>query len=103
MTIVGFPHVTEGRRVLTYQTITVGAKILIESSGIKTKHLVMNIQAKPGQSGSPMFSRKDGRVVAMLLGSYAPGQAGVIIGGINPQTLHQTTHAISSEYILNMI
>jgi V8-like Glu-specific endopeptidase len=104
LAIVGYPHCTEGRRVLTYQTSVVGAKVLIEAAGIKSKHLILNIQTRPGQSGSPVFENTNSKLVAMIIGSYAP-QDGVsaILANINPATLHQTTHAISSEYILKMV
>lgn len=40
----------------------------------------------------------------MLIGSYAPQSSGSIsLGGIDPQTLHQTTNAIPAEYINEMI
>jgi V8-like Glu-specific endopeptidase len=102
--IVGYPHCTEGRRVLTFQNTSVGAKVLIQSAGIKSKHLILNIQTKPGQSGSPIFNSSNGSLVAIIIGSYAPsGSGGIIIGGIDPQTLHQTTHAISSQYLIDML
>lgn len=102
--VLGYPHCTTGRHVLTCQDATVGAKILIQNEGIKTKNIVINIQSRPGQSGSPVFSKRSGSVVAMLIGSYAPNnRGGISLGGIDPQTLHQTTHAISAEYILKMI
>lgn len=102
--IFGYPHCNLGRQVLTFQNTIVGAKILIESSGIKSKHLVLNIQTRPGQSGSPVFNLENSQLIAMIIGAYVPGaENSVNIGGIDPQTLHQTTHAISSEYILNMI
>lgn len=104
LSIVGYPHCTQSRHVLTCQDATVGAKILINSSGIKSKHIVINIQARDGQSGSPIFRDSDSKLVAMLIGSYAPmGGGGISLGGIDPQTLHQTTHAISSEYINKML
>ena len=104
ITIVGYPHCTQGRDVLTCQDATVGAKILIDSCGIKSKHIVINIQTREGQSGSPVFRDSDSKLVAMIIGSYAPnGSGGISLGGIDPQTLHQTTHAISSEYIIKMI
>lgn len=100
----GFPHSDAGRLVLTYQHAEVGAKVLIESSGIKSKHIVLNTQARPGQSGSPVFRLPDLRLVAVLLGSYAPGGGGMMsMGGVDPHTLHQTTHAISAEYINAML
>jgi S1-C subfamily serine protease len=102
--IVGFPHCNDGRNILTYQNTVVGAKVLIESSGIKSKHLVLNIQTRPGQSGSPIFRPSDSRLIGMIIGSYVPGGGGGIsLGGIDPHTLHQTTHAVSSEYITKMI
>ncbi len=104
ISIIGFPHCTEGRRVLTFQSISVGAKVLIETSNVKSKHLIINIQARPGQSGSPILRGSDGKLIAMLLGSWAPGGGGGIsLGGVDPHTLHQTTHAISAEYITAMI
>jgi V8-like Glu-specific endopeptidase len=104
LAVVGFPHSNAGRQVLTYQTTIVGAKILIETSGIKSKHLILNIQTRPGQSGSPIFNVLNSQLVGMIIGSYVPSiNGGIRLGNIDPQTLHQTTHAISSEYILNMI
>lgn len=99
----GFPHADHGRMVLTQQDASIGARILIESGGIKAKHVVLNTQARPGQSGSPVFRRDTGELVAVLVGSYAPGGGGSIsLGGVDPHTLHQTTHAVSCEYLLKM-
>ncbi|MBC9177831.1 S1 family peptidase [Pseudoroseomonas ludipueritiae] len=102
---VGYPHADYGRLVLTQQSSTVGARILIGSGPIKTKHLVLNIQTRPGQSGSPVFARNNGAEIisAMVIGSYAPNTPRMIIGTIDPDTLHQTTHAISAEYIRRMM
>lgn len=100
----GYPHADFGRLVLTQQNAEIGARVLIQSGGIKAKHLVLNIQARPGQSGSPVISHSDGSLVGILVGSYAPGGGGGIsLGGVDPHTLHQTTHAVSSEYIGKMI
>lgn len=103
--IAGFPHCVNGRNILTFQKTIVGAKVLIESSGIKSKHLILNIQTRPGQSGSPIFRIDDGKVIGMIIGSYVPNTGGMTmsVGGVDPNTLHQTTHAVSSEYILKMI
>lgn len=99
----GFPHADHGRMVLTQQDAEIGARILIASGGIKAKHLVLNTQARPGQSGSPVFRRSDGLLVGILVGSYAPGGGGGIsLGGVDPHTLHQTTHAVSAEYLSKM-
>ena len=102
--IVGFPHCVNGRNILTFQSTEVGAKVLIKSSGIKSNHLVLNVQTRPGQSGSPIFRLSDSKLIGMIIGSYVPGGGGGIsLGGVDPHTLHQTTHAVSSEYILKMI
>jgi len=102
--LFGFPHAGSGRMVLTQQQSTVGARILITSSGQKVKHLVLNVQARDGQSGSPVLSAVSGQVVAMLIGSYAPGGGGMaMIAGVDPATLHQTTHAVSAAYITDMV
>lgn len=99
----GFPHGDHGRMVLTQQDAEIGARILIASGGIKAKHFVLNTQARPGQSGSPVLRRSDGLVVGILVGSYAPGGGGGIsLGGVDPHTLHQTTHAVSAEYLSRM-
>jgi len=101
--IYGYPHCVEGRRALTYQKAEIGAKVLIEASGIKSKHAVVNIQSRPGQSGSPVVSPKDGSISAVLMGAWVPGPSGVIIAGINPRELHQTTHCVSAEYLRGML
>jgi S1-C subfamily serine protease len=99
----GYPHADHGRMVLTRLDANVGARVLIEAGGIKAKHIVLNTQARPGQSGSPIFRLYDGLLVAVLVGSYAPGGGGGIsLGGVDPHTLHQTTHAVSAEYLKKM-
>lgn len=99
----GFPHADHGRMVLTQQDAEIGARVLIASGGIKAKHLVLNTQARPGQSGSPVFRKTDGLLVGVLVGSYAPGGGGGIsLAGVDPHTLHQTTHAVSAEYLSKM-
>ena len=100
--ILGFPHCVEGRRVLTFQQAVIGAKVLLESQGIKSKHAVINTQTRPGQSGSLIYSISKNEVVGILVGTFAP-DSGVIIAGINPRELNQTTHCISAEYIRNML
>lgn len=102
--IFGFPHCTEGRRVLTFQKAEIGAKVLVEIHGVKAKHAVINTQARPGQSGSIVFSPGRGTISGMLVGAWGGAARGVIsLGGINPRELHQTTHCISAEYIKEMI
>lgn len=101
--IFGYPHCVEGRRVLTYQRAEVGAKVLLESNGIKSKYAVINTQARPGQSGSLIISMSNQKVVGLLNGAYMPEGSGISLGGINPRELHQTTQCISAEYIEEMI
>lgn len=101
--IIGYPHCLDGRRVLTWQKSLIGAKVLLSNSGIKCKHAIINIQARPGQSGSPVISVKDNTVVGMLIGAYLNSIGGVRVGNINPAELHQTTHCISAEYIKEML
>ena len=100
--IFGFPHCVEGRRVLTYQTALIGAKILIDSAGVKSKYCVINTQTRPGQSGSLIYSKTHHKIIAVLIGAFAPS-AGISLGGINPRELHQTTQCLSAEYISAMI
>jgi hypothetical protein len=102
--IFGYPHADYGRLVLTQQRTEIGARILIKNGVVKTKHIVLNTQARPGQSGSPIFSSQTTVLVAILIGSYAPGGGNYIsLGGVDPSTLHQTTHAVSAEYIREML
>lgn len=101
---LGFPHSDHGRLVLTVQHSYVGARVILGSAGVKTRHLIMNVQARPGQSGGPVFLGSSAKIVAMMIGSYAPGGGGGIsLGGVDPHTLHQTTQAISVEYIRSML
>ena len=102
--VFGYPHSDHGRMVLTQQNTHVGAKVLIESAGLPFKNIILNIQTRPGQSGGPIINPKTLEIVGIIIGSYAPKTSGGIsLGGIDPQTLHQTTHAISAEYIKEMI
>lgn len=104
VTTFGFPHANFGRMVLTQQRAHVGARVLIESAGQKSKHVVLNTQAREGQSGGPVFDDSLTRVVAVVIGSYAPaGGGGISLGGVDPATLHQTTHAISAGYLEAML
>lgn len=101
--IWGYPHCVEGRRVLTYQRANIGAKILLESQGIKSKHAVINTQTRPGQSGSMIVNQTNSEILGMLIGAFAPDMEALSLGGINPRELHQTTHCIAAEYIKKMI
>ena len=102
--IFGFPHSVDGRRVLTFLKAEVGAKVLLTSNGIKSKHAVINTQSRPGQSGSLVFSARLNKIVGILIGAYAPnGGGGISLGGIDPRELHQTTHCISAEYLRDML
>lgn len=102
--ILGYPHCNEGRKILTFQTARIGAKVLLSSSNVKSKHAVINIQTRPGQSGSIVFNLKDNSVIGVLVGAYANNSGGsMLVGGINPAELHQTTYAVSAEYIKDML
>lgn len=105
VTVFGYPHADHGRLVLTHHSAQIGARVLLDAGGIKTKHVVLNIQTRPGQSGAPAVVPGDQSVAAVVVGAYRPqsGGSGVIIGGIDPQTLHQTSHAISAEYVREML
>ena len=100
--IFGYPHCVMGRRVLTYHETEIGAKMLLETSGIKSKYATINLQTRPGQSGSIVFSLKTGIIVGLLIGTYAPN-SGVIIAGINPHELNQTSYCISANHISEML
>ncbi|SCX49563.1 Trypsin-like peptidase domain-containing protein [Klenkia marina] len=101
---LGFPHANDGRTVLTQQTTTVGARILMQNQGIKSKYAVLNTLLRPGQSGGPVVNVRSNKVVAVLVGAYTPSGSGtVMIGGVDPAVLHQTTHAISAEYLKPMM
>ena len=84
ISLFGYPHCDHGRMVLTQQNTSVGAKILINSSGIMAKNIVLNIQSRPGQSGSPIVIPESRSIAAMLIGSYAPQSNG---GGISIEEL----------------
>ncbi|EJL9104057.1 serine protease [Klebsiella pneumoniae] len=102
--ILGYPHCSEGRKILTFQTAMIGAKVLLASSNVKSKHAVINIQTRPGQSGSIVFNLKDNSVIGVLVGAYANNSGGsILIGGVNPAELHQTTYAVSAEYVKDML
>lgn len=104
VTSLGFPHCGDGRQILTHQTTTVGARVLLPVGPLKRKHLVLNILTRPGQSGSPVFVGDTNELCAMILGSYVPAnQNSLLIGNIDPASLHQTTHAISAEYLKEFI
>lgn len=100
--IFGFPHCTEGRRVLTIQNALVGAKVLLNSSGIKSKFCIINTQTRPGQSGSLIYSKTANKIIGILIGAFSSSN-GISLGGINPRELHQTTQCVSAEYIAKMI
>lgn len=102
---LGYPHADHGRLVLTQQSSMVGARVLLGAESVKVKHLVLNTQTRPGQSGGPVFTGDGRSVCAMIVGGYSPAGStgGISLGGIDPQTLHQTTHAVSAEYITGML
>ena len=98
----GFPHCVLGRRVLTYQETEIGAKMYLETASIKSKYATINIQTRPGQSGSLIFSLQSGAIIGLLIGTYAPS-SGFVIAGINTHELNQTSYCISANYIKEML
>lgn len=101
---LGFPHADHNRVVLTQQTSTIGARIILGTNSRKLKHVVLNIQTRPGQSGGPVMDSSGSRVIAMVLGGYKPNlEFTMMMMDVDPQTLHQTTHAISAEYISELL
>ena len=102
--IMGYPHcVTDWQmHILTLQETMVGAKVLRESQSLKFKYAILNVQTRPGQSGSLVFSRRLNRIVGILVGGYAP-DSGIRLGGINPYELNQTSFCLSAEYINEML
>ncbi|MFJ9481696.1 serine protease [Streptomyces mirabilis] len=102
--VYGYPHMDFGRRIVTLQHAHIGAKVLIPNNGVKSKHVVINAHMRPGQSGGPVFDVATNSVCAMVTGSYVPDTVGgMTISGVDPTTLHQTSHAISAEYIREMM
>lgn len=102
--IWGYPHcVNDAKmRILTCQTTKVGAKVLRESQSIMYKYAILNIQTRPGQSGSLVYCERINKIVGMVVGCYAPN-CGISLGGINPFELNQTSFCISAEYIKEML
>ncbi|WP_141206191.1 S1 family peptidase [Streptomyces griseorubiginosus] len=102
--VYGYPHMEYGRKVMTFQRSHVGAKVLISNHGVSVKHVVINTQLRPGQSGGPVFDVATGTLCALVTGSYAPDVKGtILVSGVDPVTLHQTGHAVSAEYIKDMV
>ena len=91
--IFGYPHCVHGRRVLTYQEAEIGAKMLLETSSIKSKYATINVQTRPGQSGSIIFDIHSGTILGLLIGSYAP-PSGISIAGINPYELNHIVYQL---------
>lgn len=105
LTFWGYPHCNHGRKILTYNVASLGAKVMINTHGLKTKSIILNTQSQIGLSGSPVFNSAN-EIAAMIIGSYIPNNyelGSVRVGGIDPQTLTQTTRAISAEYIGDML
>lgn len=105
LSIYGYPHCNaNNRKVLTYQNAVVGAKVLLSCSGVKSKHAVLNIQTRPGQSGSPVVNLADRSIVGVLVGGYMrKGSEDILIGDMIPGDFNQTTYCVSAEYIKGML
>ncbi|MCF2518744.1 serine protease [Dyadobacter sp. CY351] len=102
--LVGYPHATDNRTILTYQETIIGAKTLLYHSNIASKHIVINLQTSPGQSGSPVFRKSNTDLIGIVTGAHlSPSQAGFQFGSVNPAYLNQTTYVVSSEYLAKML
>jgi S1-C subfamily serine protease len=102
--VFGYPHADMGRFVLTRQSSEIGAKILLEGGGVKSKHVVLNMVAQRGQSGSPVIDAARKSLVAVLIGAYARDRGVTVrFGGMDVTTPHQTTHAVSAHYLEEMM
>lgn len=102
--VIGYPHCVNDwqMHILTLQKTIIGAKVLRESQSLKFKYAILNVQTRPGQSGSLVFSPRLDRIVGILVGGYAPA-SGISIGGINPYELNQTSFCLSADYINEML
>lgn len=102
--IVGFPHCVNDwqMHILTVQRTRVGAKVLRESQTIKYKYAILNVQTRPGQSGSLVYSPRLQKVIGILVGGYSIS-SGISLGGINPFELNQTSFCLSAQYINEML
>lgn len=102
--VIGYPHCVNDwqMHILTVQKTMIGAKILRESQSLKYKYAILNIQTRPGQSGSMVYSPRIQKVVGILVGGYAPS-SGISLGGINPYELNQTSFCLSAQYINEML
>lgn len=100
--MVGFPHATDNRSILTCQNTSVGAKTLMSSAGVDFKSMVINTQTSSGQSGSPVFKVSNNELVGIVTGTYDSPSAGIRFGRISPGAINQTTFAVSAEYLRNM-
>jgi hypothetical protein len=102
--IWGYPHCSKdaSMHILTAQQTLIGAKIIKESESIKFKYAILNIQTRPGQSGSLVYCERINKIIGILIGGYAP-ESGIRLGDINPQELNQTSFCLSAEYIIEML
>ena len=103
VSVLGFPHADLGRNVLTTFKAHVGAKVLTGTSAVGVKHLIINTQSRTGQSGGPVLHHGVG--IGLVVGAFspvAPGK-GIMLGNVDPYTLHQTTHVVSAEYVTELL
>ena len=100
---VSFPHAPDGRFVMTHHRSHIGAKFIAGTEAGNFKHLILNLQARPGQSGAPVIRLSNQRVVGMLIGGYRPPGSWVEVAGVNPSTLHQTTYILAVDHIMELL
>jgi len=101
---LGYPHSKWGMAIMVLQEATVGARVLVTKGSLEIRHVIINQQSVVGQSGAPVYAAKDGLLVGILVGAFAPGGGGGIsLGGIDPHTLHQTSYVVSADYLSGML
>jgi hypothetical protein len=101
---LSYPHSALGNTIMVVQVAIVSARVLVKKGSIGIKHLVINQQTVLGQSGAPVYAKKSGKILGILVGAFGIGAgSGISLGGIDPQTLHQTSFAVSAEYLTPML
>jgi hypothetical protein len=99
-----YPHAQWGSGVMVQQETIVGARVLVTKGTLQIRHVIINQQSVVGQSGAPVYTTKNGSVIGILVGAFAPmGGDGISLGGIDPHTLHQTSYVVSAEYLAEML
>jgi len=67
----GYPHATFGSAIIVLQEAIVGAKVLVTKGTIHVKHIIINQQSVSGQSGAPVYQKRTGNLIGVLIGAFA--------------------------------